>query len=116
MNIRDTGNATETLRIDTAAVRNNQARTITPRTENTAERIRREQPQDQYVQTTQNFTGSALYQISDVRRGRHIYNDERYQEQRSLLTGKKVTEKVVDIILPPGVKNLKIFRTEPYPE
>ena len=111
MNIRDTGNA-DVLRVDPAAVRNNQPKTEKPPAERPAARVNRERDEDEYVQATRGGTGSALYSISDVRRGGRNQGEERFQEQRSTLTGKKIEKKVLDIILPPGVKNLKIFRTE----
>lgn len=110
MNIRDTGNTSDTLRIDPAAVRNSQPEK--PRTEKNTDRIRQAKDQDKYVQKTEGVAGSALYSISDVRGSGRIQGDGQLQEQRSTLTGKKITAKVLDIILPPGVKNLKIFRTE----
>ncbi len=112
MNILNTGNTPDTLRIDPAAVRNNQPQPEKPSTERNTDRIRQTQYQDKYVQKTEGFVGSALYSISDVRRSRRIQREDQLQEQRSTLNGKKITDKVLDIILPPGVKNLKIFRTE----
>jgi hypothetical protein len=112
MNIRDTAKTSETLRVDTAAVRTNQQVAEKPRAERNTDQTSQTQNQDRYVQKTEGFVGSALYSISDVRRSRRIQGENRLQEQRSTLTGKKITEKVLDIILPPGVKNLKIFRTE----
>lgn len=109
MNITDTGNTVDTLRIDPAAVRNNQPEKT--RTERNTDQIRQAQNQDKYVQKTEGVAGSALYSISDVRGSRRIQNDQ-LQEQRSTLNGEKIKDKVLDIILPPGVKNLKIFRTE----
>jgi len=110
MNITDTGNTVDTLRIDPAAVRNNQPEKT--RTERNTDQIRQAQDRDKYVQKTEGVAGSALYSISDVRGSRRIQGDDQLQEQRSTLNGKKITDKVLDIILPPGVKNLKIFRTE----
>ena len=112
MNILNTGNTSDTFRIDPAAVRNNQPQTEKPRTERKPDRINQAQDQDKYVQKTEGFVGSALYSISDVRRSRRIQKENRLQEQRSTLNGKKITDKVLDIILPPGVKNLKVYRTE----
>ena len=112
MNNIDTGNTSDTLRIDSTAVRNNQPQTEKNRTERTTDQTDQTQDQDKYVQESDGFVGGAIYSVSDVQKSRRIQRNNQLQEQSSTVTGKKITGKVLDIVLPPGVKNLKIFRTE----
>jgi len=110
MNITDTGNAVDTLRIDMTAVRNKQPENN--RAERNTEQLRQVNIQDKYVQNNETVNEGALYSISDVRGRRRISRDDQLQENRSTLNGQRITGIVLDMILPPGVKNLTIFRTE----
>ena len=64
---------------------------------------------DEYVQST-NIVHDALYNVSDVRQDRVEQLRSRIHEEKYNPNSGKVAEKLLDVILPTGRKNLKIFR------
>ena len=76
--------------------------------------VGQEQPgtqHDEYVQSM-NIIQDALYHVTDVRRDRIEQLRSQIHEKIYDPNSGKVAEKLLDIILPTGRKNLKVFREE----
>lgn len=76
-----------------------------PRQERQVER------RDEYIRSM-NTIYNALYSVSDISQDRYIINSNRIQENRYYPDGKRVTKKIIDIILSMGIKKLSIFLME----
>ena len=66
---------------------------------------------DEYVQSM-NIIQNALYNVTDVRRDRVGQLRSRINEGKYNPNSGKIAEKLLDIILPTGRKNLKVFLEE----
>ena len=73
---------------------------------------RAERTQDEYIQTHEEVQRNALYNVSNVRNARRFNTGLRFQTRRSILSGEQFSEKIVDVVLSPGVKKLEIFAQE----
>ena len=112
MNIRDTDKVPATLRIETSTARNEPAKKTNLPIDQPENQDNTEESQDEFVRSNVEVSGSALYDISDVRGARTRSFDNRFQVNKSILSSEKFTEKLVDVILPAGVKSLKIFKSD----
>ena len=113
MNITETENAPATLRIEPQQPAREVKTVARAERETSRNQAQAEQPQDRFIQQPEMAAArGALYNVTDVRRrgGARIAN--RLQEGEVVLSGSKVGEKLIDIILTPGVKKLEIYRTE----
>ncbi|MCE5251411.1 flagellar biosynthesis anti-sigma factor FlgM [bacterium] len=112
MNIPDTGNTPETSRANPAYGNTNRDQAERIQDKEPEKNVPAGQRQDEYVQLTAPVQRSALYDVSDVRRGRISSLKKQIMEKQYTPSGEVIAEKIVDVILPPGIKNLRIFRKE----
>ena len=113
MNIRDIGGAgsapessrfdTENVNIEHAAEHRDNA--VIPERQDHIDEHR-----DEYVRSLTNTVKSALYEVTDVRQSRVRQLQNQIQEGKYNPSGVKIAEKVVDILLPMGLKTLSIFK------
>ena len=111
MNIQDTGKNKAALRIEPAPVQKNPEKTQQTRKEQPERQQRTELTQDEYIPVEATVSESALYNVSDVRR-RSIHRGKRFQVNTSAVSDKKLSEKIVDMVLAQGIKKLEIYTEE----
>ena len=112
MNNMDTGNSPDTIRVNPVHVQINTAQPERVREREPETKTQSERQHDEYIQLAVPVQRSALYDVSDVRRERVNYIRNQIQEKKYRPNGEIIAEKIVDVILPPGIKNLRIFRKE----
>ena len=113
MNIRDiggTGNAPESSRFDNGNVNIDHAieqrdNEVIPERQNNLDEHR-----DEYIRSLTNTIKSTLYEVTDVRQARIRQIRKQIQEEKYNTRGEKVAEKIVDILLPMGMKTLSIYK------
>lgn len=113
MNIRDVGNTPDTAGADRVATQNKPAEPVKAQEEKPVQAEQAEQPQDEYISSMVDSVQSASYSVFDVKRGKVDDLRARVQEGTYSPDGRKVAEKLIDMILSTGRKNLRIYRMEP---
>jgi len=67
------------------------------------------QQKDEYIRSLSNIVKGTMYDVTDVRVEKIKKIRTMIQESRYNPNGKEVAEKVVDILLPMGIKTLSIY-------
>ncbi len=117
MNIRDIGNlgnAPESSRFDTENVNENvkieqpieqrDQVSVPERSENP------EEYKDEYIRSLTNTVKSTLYKVTDVRQSRISQIRKQIQNEKYNPGSDEVAEKIVDILLPLGMKTLSVYK------
>lgn len=120
MNISDVGNTPDTGRADRVIAHNKPAEPVKAiQAGQTVQAVQAEQARqaderhDEYISSMVDTVQSASYSVFDVRRGKVDDLRARIQEGTYNPDGGKVAQKLIDMILSTGRKNLKIYRMEP---
>ncbi len=119
MNIRDVGNTPDTTGADRVNTQKKPAEPVRAQEEKPVQAVKieqakqAEQRQDEYISSMVDSVQSASYSVFDVRRGKVDDLRARVQEGTYNPDGRKVGQKLIDMILSTGRKNLIIYRNEP---
>ena len=65
---------------------------------------------DEYVRSLTNNVKSTLYEVNNVRMSRIRQIRSQIREEKYDPSGEKIAEKVVDILLPLGMKTLSVYK------
>ena len=112
MNIQDTGKNQTALRIESVPVQGSPENTEQTREAQPEKQQRTEETQDEYIPAEEAVSSSALYNVSSIRHGRSIHKGKRFQVNTSVGSDKKMTKKIVDMVLAQGMKKLEIYTEE----
>ncbi len=112
MAIQDVGKTPKALRAEPAPVSKAPENPKQTRKEQSERQQRTEKTQDKYVPADETVSPCALYKVSSVNRGRSIHKGKRFYVNPSAEGDKKITEKLVDMVLSQGKKKLEIFAEE----
>lgn len=125
MNIRDIGNSTDTILQVDATARFETGAGTGVQEETPVTQAQPAERRDQYVRQTDNNAEerrdvyirpairtirNALYDVTDIQRSGADVMSARIQEGETTQTGEKIARKLVDMILPMGRKNLRIYQ------
>ena len=113
MNIRDVGNTPDTTGADRVITHNKPAEPVRAQEEKPVQAEQTEQPQDEYISSMVDTVQSNSYSVFDVRRGKVDDLRAHIQEGTYNPDGRKIAQKLIDMILSTGRKNLRIYRMEP---
>ena len=110
MEIRDIGNIPDSSRIDRIHKQDKPAEPDRVQEEKPVQAEPTEQQRDEYISSMVDRVQSASYNVFDVRQGR--VDDLRAQIQEGTYNpeGEKIAQKLIDVILSTGRKNLRVYR------
>ena len=113
MNIQDIGNTAnspESTRFDAENVNidhpiEHRAHEVIPERQDHTDEHR-----DEYIRSLTNTVKSTLYEVNDVRMSRIRQIRNQIHEEKYDPSGGKIAEKVVEILLPLGMKTLSVYK------
>ena len=112
VNISDVGKIPDPVRIDRTDPGTKPKEPDRTREEEPVRKELTELSHDEYVSSVTSRIRSASYNVYDVRQGKVDDLRARIQEGTYHPDGEKVAQKLIDMILSTGRKNLRIYRTE----
>ena len=112
MEIQDIGNIPDSARIDRINPQDKPAEPDRVQEEKTIQSEQTEQQRDEYISSMIDRVQSASYNVFDVRNGRVDDLRARIKEGTYNPEGEKIAQKLIDVILSTGRKNLKVYRME----
>ena len=112
MDIRDIGKIPDPVRVDRTDPVKKPKEPDRKREDEVVEKELTELSQDAYISSITSRIHSASYNVYDVRQGKVDELRARIQEGTYHPDGEQVAQKLIDMILSTGRKNLRIYRME----
>ena len=112
MDIRDIGKIPVSFKIDQVNPRKKLTEPDRKRMEEPAQKYRADKLQDEYISSMVKRVQIVSYNIYDVRHGKIDDLRARIQEGSYNPNGEKIAQKLIDLALSTGRKNLRVYRME----